>query len=315
MNNRTIRLGGFYRSLPMLVAEEKGFYSRFDIEMEFGQVSSSTQQFEFLADGRYDIVQTSPDNTANYRLNDDNPIGRRVDARGFLGLDYGMLLVLVARPEIESIGDLRGEVVSVDAPASGFAFVVYEILRNHGLERGRDYDIVPTGGVYDRYLAMVEEGADFAATLMSGGFETRAAERGFRLLDSVHDLYDAYLGVWAAARTEWLAENDQLAVDFVRAYLAASEWVFDPANKAECLDMLKRVPGTSDELAEKLYEIQVRPRVGNVRDGSIDPEAVRNVLQMRARFDGFEQPQDIDRLVGPDTDLFDLSYLARATAE
>jgi hypothetical protein len=78
---------------------------------------------------------------------------------------------------------------------------------------------------------------------------------------------------------------------------------------------LKRVPGTSDELAEKLYEIQVRPRVGNVRDGSIDPEAVRNVLQMRARFDGFEQPQDIDRLVGPDTDLFDLSYLARATAE
>src|SRR5690606_17412107 len=130
VNNRTIRLGGFYRSLPMLVAEEKGFYSRFDIEMEFGQVSSSTQQFEFLADGRYDIVQTSPDNTANYRLNDDNPIGRRVDARGFLGLDYGMLLVLVARPEIESIGDLRGEVVSVDAPASGFAFVVYEILRN-----------------------------------------------------------------------------------------------------------------------------------------------------------------------------------------
>lgn len=313
MTNRTIRLGGFYRSLPMLVAEEKGFYGSHGLDLEFGQVSSSTQQFEFLSDGRYDVVQTSPDNTANYRLNGSNPIGRRVDAQGFLGMDYGMLLVVVAQADIHSVEELRGRTISVDAPASGFAYVMYKILANHGLEVGEDFDVVSTGGVYDRYVAMVDEKADFAATLMSGGFETRAAAAGFNLLDSVHDLYESYLGVWAAARRQWLEDNTDLVVDFVRAYREATAWVFDQANRDECLEMLQRAPNTSLELAEKLYEIQLRPGVGNVPDGGIDPEGVRNVLALRAEFDGFEEAQDLDALVGPGTDLFDLSYLRRAS--
>ena len=309
---KRIRLGGFYRSLPMTVAAEHGFYETFDLEVEFDQVTSSTQQFQYLSDGRYDVVQTSPDNTANYRLNHDNPIGERVDAKGFLGLDYGMYLVVVARQGIDSIEALRGETISVDAPESGFAYVIYRILSQHGLERGTDYDIVSTGGVYDRYVAMVEEEAPFAATLMSGGFETRAANRGYVLLDSVHDLLDPYLGVWAAATTRWLEEQPDVATDFVSAYRAASAWVFDPSHREECLDLLQRIPHTSRQLAEQLYDIQVRPGVGNIPEGEIDPAGVRNVLSLRSEFGGFEEPQDLDALVGPGTDLFDLRFLAES---
>ncbi|HEX7099296.1 MAG TPA: ABC transporter substrate-binding protein [Acidimicrobiia bacterium] len=312
MVSRRIVLGGFYRSLPMIAAEEKGFYAERDLEVEFAQVTSSIQQAEYLADGRYDVVQTSPDNTANYLLNDNNPIGRRIEAQGFLGLDSGMYLVVVARPEIESIGDLKGTTISVDAPESGFAYVIYKILANHGLERGRDYDIVPTGGVFDRYMAMVEGDADFAATLMSGGFETRAANLGYRLLDSVAEIADPYLGVWAAARREWLDANEDLVTDFVRAYLDACQWVFDPANRDECLAILQRLPNTSPDLAAQLYEIQLRPGVGNIRDGAIDPAGVRNVLALRQEFAGFEQPQDLDALVGEGTPFFTTRFLDRA---
>ena len=306
---RRIRLGGFYRSLPMAVAENQGMYEARDLEVEFDQVSSSTQQFQYLSDGRYDVVQTSPDNTANYRLNRANPIGQLVAAKGFLGLDHGMYLVVVAQPGIESIEQLRGKTISVDAPESGFAYVIYKILASHGLQRGADYDIVSTGGVYDRFVAMVEQGADFAATLMSGGFETRAAERGFVLLDSVHDIYDPYLGVWAAARDEWLEGTPELATDFVAAYRQASDWVFDPLNRAACIEMLQRLPNTSPELAERLYQIQVTPGVGNIEGGELDPAGVRNVLNLRDEFGGFEEPQDIDVLVGPSTELFDLRFI------
>jgi ABC-type nitrate/sulfonate/bicarbonate transport system substrate-binding protein len=308
----SIRLGGFYRSLPMMAAEEKGFYARHDVEVEFDQVKSSTQQFQFLSDDEYDVVQTSPDNTANYLLNEHNPIAKRVDAQGFLGLDYGMYLVVVAQPEVESISDLQGRTISVDAFDSGFAYVIYRILSNHGLERDRDYSVVSTGGVYDRYMAMVEEGADFAATLMSGGFETRAANRGFRLLESVHDIAVPYLGVWGAAKRRWLEDNPDLATRFVRAYLEASAWAFDRANRDECLSLLERVPNTPRSLAEQLYEVQLRPGVGNIPGGDIDPEGVRNVLALREAFGGFESPQDVDALVGPGTDLFDLQYLRAA---
>lgn len=299
----------------MMVAEERGCYESRDIEVEFHQVSSSTQQFQWLSDGRYDVVQTSPDNTANYRLNDGNPIGSRVEATGFLGLDYGMLLAVVAKPGIESIGQLRGQTISVDAPDSGFAYVIYKILANHGLERGTDYDTISTGGVYDRYVAMVGGDADFAATLMSGGFETRAANQGFTLLDSVHDIYDPYLGVWAAARSRWLAENEDLVTGFVSAYREASAWVFDPANRDECLSLIEQAPNTPRELAEQLYEIQTRRGVGNIPDGAIDPQGVRNVLSLRDEFSGFEQPQDLDALVGPDSGLLTQKFLERSKNE
>lgn len=312
--SRTIKLGAFYRSLPMLVAEEKGFYADRDIEIDYGQVKSSTQQFDFLSDGRYEVVQTSPDNTANYRLNDDNPIGKRVDAQGFMGLDYGMKLIVVARSEIETIEDLRGKTVSVDARASGFAYVLYKILAQHGLEPDEDYEVVSHGGVYDRYMALVEHDEGFHATLMSGGFETRAENRGFNLLDSVLDIADPYLGVWAAARTDWLQGNRDLVIDMIDGYRSATDWVFDPANKEECLDLLQESPNTTRALAEQLYAIQLQPGVGNVPDASIDPEAVRNVLSLRVEFEGFETPQDLDELIGPDTDLFDLSYWREADA-
>lgn len=306
---RVIKLGAFYRSLPMMAAEQKGFYADRDVEIDYGQVSSSTQQFEYLRDGGYDVVQTSPDNTANYRLNERTALGGRLDAQGFLGLDYSMLLIVVAQPDVTSLEQLRGRNISVDAVASGFAYVIYEILERAGLERDRDYTVVSHGGVFDRYKAMVLDGEDIGATLMSGGFETRAARQGFNLLDSVHDIADPYLGVWAAARTDWLEANADLVGDMVDGYRAASAWVFDPANREECLDMLMALPNTPRDLAEDLYEIQLRPGVGNVPDGGIDPAAVRNVLAMRQRFGGFEEDQDLDALVGPDSTLINRRWL------
>jgi ABC-type nitrate/sulfonate/bicarbonate transport system substrate-binding protein len=156
---------------------------------------------------------------------------------------------------------------------------------------------------------MVEQGADFGATLMSGGFETRAADRGFVLLDSVHDIYDPYLGVWAAARDQWLEGNADLATDFVAAYRQASDWVFDPLNRDACIERLQRLPNTSPELAERLYEIQVTQGVGNIEGGALDPAGVRNVLSLRDEFGGFEEPQDIDELVAPGTELFDRRFI------
>jgi len=312
MTNGKLRLGGFYRSLPMMAAEQQGFYERHGVEVEFGQVTSSTQQFQFLSDGQYDVVQTSPDNTANYRLNANNPIGKTVEAQGFIGLDYGMKLIVVARPEFDTVESLKDQAISVDALASGFAYVIYKILAEHGLERNHDYRVVSHGGVYDRFMALVVNDEDFAATLMSGGFETRAANLGFNLLDSVLDIANPYLGVWAAARADWLTANRQLAVHFIRAYQQATDWVFEPSNKDQCLEMLEAIPNTNQDLAEQLYEIQVTPGVGNVPDSSIDPRAVLNVLLIRQEFDGFEEPQDLEALVGPDTVLFDLSYREEA---
>jgi ABC-type nitrate/sulfonate/bicarbonate transport system substrate-binding protein len=235
-----ITMGVFYQSLPMMVAAERGFYDQHGIEVDYQKVASSIQQAEYLRDDKYDVVQTSPDNVANYRLNQNNPIGSTIDARGFMGMDYGMYLVVAARPGITSVADLRGKTLGVDAPASGFAYVLYKILRNHGLERDQDYEIVSVGGVADRYTALLD--GDFDATLLSGGFETRAKNAGYELLDSVYDVATPYIGVVAAAKDSWLEAHRDTAVRLIRAYREATDWCVDPGNRDAAVELSRQDP-------------------------------------------------------------------------
>lgn len=307
-----VRFGVFYQSLPMLVADRHGHYAANGLEVEHHKVSSSIQQFEWLGDGRYDFVQTSPDNVANYRYNEANPLNTVIDSRAFLGLEYGMGLMVCGRPGIERVEDFAGKKLAVDAPKSGFAYVLYKILRTHGLELGVDYEIDPIGGVADRYEALVRGDCD--GTLLSGGFEIRAAAQGCTQLDSVHDVLRPYVGVLAAARKDWLDSNGDVAVRFARAYLAATRWVFDPANRAEAEAILSDATGASAEVAKKLVDMQTTPEIGLVSDGTVDPAGLQNVFRLRAEFGGFEGDRDPDSILAADQAFVLGEFLERAEA-
>jgi ABC-type nitrate/sulfonate/bicarbonate transport system substrate-binding protein len=306
----SIRMGVFYQSLPMLVAQELGYYEREGLQVEYQKVTSSIQQFEYLRDGRYDVIQTSPDNVANYRLNDGNPVGGKIASVGFMGMDYGMNLTLVVRPEIEGPGQLKGRTVSVDAPFSGFAYVLYKILRRAGLEREADYEVVPTGGVADRYTALLA--GEFDGTLLSGGFETRAVSQGHRIVGSVYEIASPYVGVMACATEEWLDAHADDVLRFIRGSHTATRWCFDPANRDDAVAMLTRLPSTEEVLAARLYDVQLRDGVGVIRDLGIDASGIRNVLELRREFDGFETEPDLDALAAPGGGLYELRFLEEA---
>jgi ABC-type nitrate/sulfonate/bicarbonate transport system substrate-binding protein len=308
-----IRMGVFYQSLPMMVAQDLGYYEREGLEVDYQRVSSSIQQFEYLREDRYDFIQTSPDNVANYRLNEGNPLGGRIASMGFMGMDYGMNLTLVARPEIDGPDQLKGGTVSVDAPFSGFAYVLYKILRQAGLEREADYEVVPTGGVADRYTALLA--GEFDGTLLSGGFETRAVSQGYRIVGSVYDIASPYVGVMACGKDEWLERNTDDAIRFVRASHAATRWCFDPANRDDAVAMLTGLPNTDEVLAAQLYDVQLRDGVGVIRDLGIDPTGIRNVLELRREFDGFETDPDLDGLSTSGGGLYDLRFLEEAIGD
>jgi ABC-type nitrate/sulfonate/bicarbonate transport system substrate-binding protein len=306
----TLRMGTFYVTLPMLVAQQRGFFERQGLTVQYQQVRSSTQQFQSLLDGEYELIQTSPDNVANYRLNDKNPINRRFDPQLFMGMDYGLNLTLTARPGISSLEQLRGQSIAVDNPQSGFAFALYELLERAGLRRDVDYKVLPVGGTRNRYEAFPQ--GTFAATLLQAGFETRAANAGYALLRNVNAVVSPYIGVAAAGRESWLRQNRDSVVRFTRAYLEASAWAFDPANREAAIALLMTLPDTNRALAEQLYVIQLQPDNGNIRDGSLDPKALENIFALRVKYSGFEQPQDPVSLARETSGLYDLGYLRDA---
>ena len=305
-----LRLGLFTRSLATLAAQAEGFYAAEGVAVEEFAVSGSRQAFEFLRDGLYDIVLASVDNPVNFRLNPHNAAGAALDVRMFMGADYGMNLTLVAQPGMTRVEDLRGKTLAVDAPDSGFAFVLYKIMRLHGLERGVDYAVVSAGGTPARFSALLA--GQFDATLLNSGFELRAAAAGRVLLDSVATVASPYLGQVFSSMVPWLADHDDAVVRFMRAYVRAVRWVLDPSNRDAAIALLVTQPNTSAALAEQIYAVQVADGVGLIPEARIDRKGLYNVLALRAEFNGFETHENLRRLSTPAGGLFDLGFYREA---
>jgi ABC-type nitrate/sulfonate/bicarbonate transport system substrate-binding protein len=310
---RELTLGVFAPTLPLLAADRLGFFAEAGLDVTFAQVTSSTQQFQSLRSGEYDLVLTSPDNVANYRLNTSNALGERLPVTGFIGSDAGMNLVLATVPGIGAPEELRGTSVAVDAPDSGFAYVLYAMLSEHGLERDADYQVVPVGGIPLRFQALLN--GDQQAALLSNGFEARAAAQGLRLFDGVRDVADPYLGTVFASLDPWLKQHRRDALAFTRGYLAGLRWTLDPANREQALTLLMTaLPDTDRTLAEELYRVHLDPGIGLIPDGNVSAAAMRNILRLRQRFDGFDEPQNLRRLATERGGLYTRQFLRRAGA-
>ncbi len=316
----TIRLGTFGQTLQTLVAERKGFFAEQALTVTVATVVSSTQQFQSLRDGQYDMISSSPDNIVNYRLNPNNALGTLIPAKLIAGTNYGNNLTLIGQPGMTALTDFRGRSMVLDSTVSGFAFVMYKMLKNAGLNKDVDYSVVPCGGGTARLQALLTGRcaangiAVNGGALLGGGTEFQATDAGLSSLQRIQDVtnLNPYLGGSIAAKEDWLRNNEDVAVRFLVAMLKAAEWCLDPDNREEAIQILQTLPNTTRLAAERTYTVLVTPAVGLIPDMDIDRRGLRTVLSLRQEFGGFEQPQNIQRLTTPAGGLYDRSYLREA---
>jgi ABC-type nitrate/sulfonate/bicarbonate transport system substrate-binding protein len=145
--------GGF--NWPSFVAQEKGFFAVNGLEVTLQSTPNSVAQMTRLSKGTFDLAMTAVDNIVAYvEGQGEAPIGPQPEFFVFMGSDSGFLS-LVTRPEIKNFSDLKGKVLSVDARSTGYAFVLFDILRRAGL-RDSEYEIVKVGGMVERWNALHE---------------------------------------------------------------------------------------------------------------------------------------------------------------
>jgi ABC-type nitrate/sulfonate/bicarbonate transport system substrate-binding protein len=285
--------GGF--NWPIFVGQMKGFFAQNGIEVTVQNTPDSVTQMTDFAAGRFDIAMTAVDNIVAYVEGQGQaPIGPQPELFGFMGVDTGFLS-LVAAPDVKGIADLRGRSLCVDAMTTGYAFVLYEILRQNGLERDRDYRLESAGGMIQRWTALRE--GRYAATLLSAPYHFIAGQAGFTDLGRAVDLIGPYQGNVAAARRSWAKKNPALTAGYARAFRAAVDWLYESANKDEAIAiLLKSVPNMTPEVATASYRELLHPVYGFARSGAIDTKGMEMVLALRNRFRPGPQPlTDITR--------------------
>jgi len=296
--------GGF--NWAIYVAQERGLFENNGIRVKVQATPGSVAQMTGLSEGKFDIAMTAVDNIVAYvEGQGEAPIGPQPEFFAFMGSDTGFLS-LVTAPDVKAIADLKGRTLSVDALTTGYAFVLLDILLRNGLHDG-DYSVDKVGGMVQRWTALRERKQD--GTMLSTPYNILAKAEGFTQLAQATKVIGHYQGNVAAARRSWAAANKDKVIAYIRGYVAAIDWLYDRSNRDEAVRLLrKNLPQMSQDLAERSYDELLDPEDGFFRQGRMDMEGLKTVLDLRGRYG---KPA---KLLGDPMKYYDPAFHAAAIA-
>jgi ABC-type nitrate/sulfonate/bicarbonate transport system substrate-binding protein len=282
------------QNLPMFAAQQKGFFAKRGLAVDLKFTPNSDELRTGLAEGRYQIAHSAVDNA--FALKDK----ANVDIAVVFGGDDSFNRLIV-QPEINSLADIKGKTVAVDAVNTAYAFQLYEMLRQKGINKG-DYEVKSVGGTGQRLEALTKD-KTYAAAIMNPPFSIRAEKAGLKVLGTVADAIGAYQGSAAFVLRPWGTANTDALVKYTQAYIEGMRWMLDPANKAEAVALLADRLKLPADVAGQAFDATLK---GFQPDGALDMAGVRNVLKLRAQFEG-GTPADPGKYI-------DLSYYEKAKA-
>jgi ABC-type nitrate/sulfonate/bicarbonate transport system substrate-binding protein len=283
------------QNLPMFAAQAKGFYARRGLNVEIKFTPNSAELRNGLAEGRYQIAHSAVDNA--FALKDKASVDIAVVSGGDNSFNH-----LIAQPEISSLADIKGKTVAVDAVDTAYALQLYEILRQNGINKG-DYEVKPLGGTRLRLEAMTRDKA-IAAAIMNPPFSIQGVRAGLKDFGRVAIALGSYQGTAVFVLRSWGKANDETLIKYLEAYIEGLRWAFDPKNKPEAIALLAQRLNIQEDTAALSYD---STKDGFDRDGAINMDGVRNVLKLRAEFEG-------GKPAAPEERYLDLSYYQRAIA-
>lgn len=287
----TIRITGYFRRPAQIVGVEKGFFANEGIELDYHTVRLAPQHNRELAEGVWNLTLSSAD-TMLARTTQDH-----VDFLLVMQVEEGMDVQLVAQPGIDSVADLRGKLFAADPVDSNFDLVRNKIMVDHGIpENAYRYEVI--GNTPIRLEAFLERKVD--AAMLTSPHTEKALAAGGRIVAEGERHFAKWPHTCCWGLRRWIEDNRDIVVRFIRAWVAASEWMTAPDNRAEAIALVMAAGNLTRPRAEKLF--------GHViADARIDPEAIRQNIETRIELGYYKPPYR------PAETFYDLSYWAAAT--
>ena len=272
-----IKIGLFNRDAAIITAVEKGFLKRENINVEINTVTDSPTLLRNLIKGNYDLILNNADNVIAWAEGQgEDP--QKNDFVIFLGGSQGVDQKLVVAPGIQDFADIKGKLLAADAVTTGYAVVAVYILKKHGLEWKKDYQIKSFGNTGARADAMTRGEASGAMMSMP---DEEIAKRGFKILARSEDYVKNYARGLGATRRVWANANEDLVVRFNRAMIRATDWLQDKKNKDEAVQMLLAENKGNKARAEAMYTNTLSPTMGLTPRSRIDMAGIRTVIELR----------------------------------
>jgi len=282
-------LGGQAPLWPFYIAVHKGFFAaeNLDVEINFAQSGAAvTQQ---LTGGSLDVA-------LSVGIND--PI-HAIDKGAALAIvriiGNFAPYVLIGKPGLKSIADLKGKTVCIGAPNDMTTVYFKRMAAAVGLKTS-DYQVVSEGVAAARYAALKAGVADAALVLPPINFQANKA--GYVTIAFAPDYVKDLPFTGMAVRRAWAAAHLAQLKRLLAATDASIAWFADTAHRDEAVALLVQVGRANKDDAAASYDLL--RRTGYFEASSkVSRAKLQNVIDAERSAGNVGASLTVDRLVMP----------------
>jgi NitT/TauT family transport system substrate-binding protein len=281
---------GLYE-LPTEIAKRKGFYQEEGLEVRKIAIRTGIQVAALLA-GELDY------STVSGIVSSASIQG--LPLKTVMGWLDKPLHMLIARPGIKTLADLKGKRIAVSGLNSVPHVAVREALTQAGMNPDKDVTFLALGGSSERVSALAAGSAD--ASPVDLAYIQKSEQMGFVDLLYLGDAVNIRLGGLGVTQDK-IQKNPEQITRMIRATLKGVR--FMRPNKAETLAIMRDYLKISGDSVEKIYQYALRSlnEDGLVAKKTVDTE-------IRIAREQFKIKEDI-----PESKIFDWRFMKEIQAK
>jgi ABC-type nitrate/sulfonate/bicarbonate transport system substrate-binding protein len=260
-------------SLPLHVLMRQGLFAREGLAVELVGLPGTTHMVDALDNGSVDVTGTATPYLIMAAL-------KGSDAVAVIGGPANAVYSLIAKPDIKTAADLRGQVVAMSTPADTISLSTRLMLARHGLKDG-DYRTKELIGSNARSHCLLSGECD--AVPLGQPEDVVLAQKGFRKLGDSLDVLPVQQFNVLAARRAWAAAHKEAVARLARAYGAAFAFLRDSGNRNEVADLIAETTGAPVEAAREILALYYEPDRGVMpKQAEINMAGMAKVIEMLA---------------------------------
>jgi ABC-type nitrate/sulfonate/bicarbonate transport system substrate-binding protein len=202
------------QSMPW-IAEEAGLFRKYDLEFPLVYIGSSPLATAAMLGGDGELLMDGGLGTVRAYVQGNTELICIGGQKNILTQS------ILAKPPVKKLEDLRGKKVGVTRIGSTTHYFATQAFRKIGMEAGRDYTMIQTGGAPEMLAALLS-GAIDAGTL-SSPLDVQAIAQGYQYIVYGPDLRIPQVAVGFMTRRSTLVKRPQVLGRFMRVMAEAAK--------------------------------------------------------------------------------------------
>jgi len=263
---------GSLSSLPLTVAERKGFFVREGLNLEVVPIPGGTDRIVAALDkGEIDAGK----NATPYLI---QAVLKGSDAVAIVAQTTNPVYSLVVRPEIKSIADLKGKVLGLSTPGDTITLGTMRLLSSKGI-KASDFQAKPVVGTGARFDCL--KSGECSAVPMGQPEDLGAIKQGYPRLGFTYEAGADLIFNVDMTRRAWGEKNKEALVRLVRGFAASYEFINDAKNRGEVTSIVMESLKVSAEVARQIFAPYLEPDKNVLpKRGELNLKAFNQVLAL-----------------------------------